>query len=134
MCSQLYYDECFHCKTRIAASEFITIDDPDLTPPGPRTYHSDHFFCAECGDPFVDPKSLAKGREYTEALPYIAVKGYAYCEKCDLRKFRPRCASARCNKAPIAADWLEAGGKKWHEDCFRCVVSAWVGLWRPDWD
>lgn len=46
---------------------FITLDDPGLG--GTRMYHEQHFFCAECGDPFLAPKqeqrktrTLADGR------------------------------------------------------------------------
>lgn len=46
---------------------FITLDDPGLG--GKRMYHEQHFFCAECGDPFLTPKqeerrtrTLADGR------------------------------------------------------------------------
>ncbi|KAG8832613.1 hypothetical protein FRC17_001015 [Serendipita sp. 399] len=39
---------------------FITIDDEGL---GKRTYHEQHFFCAECGDPFLTPKQQRKTRQ-----------------------------------------------------------------------
>jgi hypothetical protein len=38
---------------------FITLDDDVL---GKRTYHEQHFFCAECGDPFLAPKQERKTR------------------------------------------------------------------------
>lgn len=123
---QHYAEKCFHCKTPIADSEYINISDPLLLPPTAiRTYHATHFFCANCGDPFVDPSSLAKGKEYTLAKPYLVHKGYAYCEGCDLRMYKPKCV--RCKKG-IAADWIEAGEQKYHEACFKCVVSRVVLL------
>ncbi|KAI5474192.1 zinc finger, LIM-type protein [Pseudohyphozyma bogoriensis] len=77
---------CFHCKTPIADSSYLTITDARLLPatPATRTYHALHFFCADCGDPFVDPKSLspAKSKEEAKASPYMVHKGHAYCERC----------------------------------------------------
>jgi hypothetical protein len=53
---------------------FITLDDPGLG--GKRMYHEQHFFCAECGDPFLAPKQeqrqtrmLADGRLEGESAP-----------------------------------------------------------------
>ncbi|KAJ3508116.1 hypothetical protein NLJ89_g5932 [Agrocybe chaxingu] len=45
---------CYSCKTAIIEEQFISLDDPAL---GKRTYHTQHFFCAECGDPFLDPST-----------------------------------------------------------------------------
>ncbi|KIR32036.1 LIM domain-containing protein [Cryptococcus deuterogattii MMRL2647] len=64
-CHLDYHDKfahhCHHCKTPIVESRFITLDDEIL---GQRYYHELHFFCSECGDPFLDPsKSSAPGTE-----------------------------------------------------------------------
>lgn len=120
---QHYAEKCYHCKTPIAESEYINIADPRLLPPTPlRTYHATHFFCAACGDPFVDPTSLARGKEHTLAKPYIVHKGYAYCQGCDLRVYKPKCVG--CAQG-IAGDFLETNeGSKWHEGCFCCVVRS----------
>ncbi|KAM0752440.1 hypothetical protein T439DRAFT_379500 [Meredithblackwellia eburnea MCA 4105] len=117
---ELFASVCFQCKTPIADQEYLTITDPSLHPPvGTRTYHALHFFCADCGDPFVDPKSLAKGREGTLADPYMVHEGYAYCFKCDVRLWKPKCSKG-CKKG-IGGDWVEALGAKWHPECFCCV-------------
>ncbi|KAG6890254.1 hypothetical protein C0992_002663 [Termitomyces sp. T32_za158] len=44
--------KCYSCKTPIYEERFISLDDPAL---GKRAYHEQHFFCAECGDPFLAP-------------------------------------------------------------------------------
>ena len=51
---QQFAPRCYHCETAIVDERFITLDDPEL---GKRTYHEQHFFCAECGDPFLPPAS-----------------------------------------------------------------------------
>ncbi|KAK4048294.1 hypothetical protein OIV83_004815 [Microbotryomycetes sp. JL201] len=116
-----FVDQCYHCKTPIADAEFIKIQDPLLLPPFPvRTYHALHFFCSDCGDPFVDPTLLAKGQlQHTLAKPYIVHKGYAYCEECDIKLYRPKCRG--CRKG-VRDEWveLEAGQVVFHPDCFVC--------------
>lgn len=47
------------------------MDDPAL---GKRTYHEQHFFCAECGDPFLAP-SPAKSRTRGAGSSPIAAGG-----------------------------------------------------------
>ncbi|QRV90859.1 paxillin [Ceratobasidium sp. AG-Ba] len=58
-CHLDYHDRfaprCYHCKTAIVDERFIALDDPALG--GQRYYHELHFFCAECGDPFLDPNA-----------------------------------------------------------------------------
>lgn len=44
---------------------FITLDDDAL---GKRTYHEQHFFCAECGDPFLTPKQERKTRQLENGM------------------------------------------------------------------
>lgn len=120
---------CFQCKTPIADEDYLTISDPTLLPSVPtRTYHALHFFCASCGDPFVDPKSLARGREGTLADPYMVHDGYAYCQRCDVRLWKPKCKG--CKKG-IGGDWVEAVGGVWHPECFSCVVSYFPFVLSP---
>lgn len=49
--------------------------------------------------------------------------GYPYCQKCDLRMFKPKCFG--CKKG-IVDDYAETGEGKWHLDCFTCCVSLYV--------
>jgi len=59
LCLQNFAPKCYHCKTSIVEERFISLDDPAL---GKRTYHEQHFFCAECGDPFLTPTIGEPGR------------------------------------------------------------------------
>lgn len=105
---------------------FITLDDPIL---GQRFYHELHFFCSECGDPFLDPsRSSAPGTERTrstdaeeeETNAFVIQKGHPYCERCHLRLHKPKCKGCR---KPIPDMAVEAMGGKWHQECFVCEVG-----------
>ncbi|WFD41534.1 hypothetical protein MPSI1_000165 [Malassezia psittaci] len=50
---ELFARRCYYCQTPIVDERFVTVDDACL---GQRSYHELHFFCAGCGDPFLDPK------------------------------------------------------------------------------
>lgn len=145
-CGLCYYEthapKCWHCQTPIYDSRFISLDDPAL---GKRTYHEQHFFCSECGDPFLSPSSASRlnksvwnrggdkggGGEvsfsgdgtysYTEddEVGFTVYKGYPYCEACHVRLRLPKCK--RCKK-PLRedVDAIEALGGKWCWECFRC--------------
>ncbi|KIY64586.1 hypothetical protein CYLTODRAFT_401620 [Cylindrobasidium torrendii FP15055 ss-10] len=104
---------CSHCRTPIIDEEYISLDEPGLG--GQRNYHAQHFFCAECGDPFLEP-----GQELSSA-EYIIHKGYPYCEACHVRLRMPLCRRNGCGKR--IREWegaIEAMGGKWCEGCFRC--------------
>ncbi|KIL00330.1 hypothetical protein PAXRUDRAFT_73537, partial [Paxillus rubicundulus Ve08.2h10] len=121
---------CFHCKTAIIDERFITLDDPAL---GKRTYHEQHFFCAECGDPFLAPASpaLPGGAQRTGELNvtgdgefadddvgFTVYKGHPYCEACHVRLRMPKCKG--CKKSiRDGVRAIEALGGKW---CWRCFV------------
>ncbi|KAG8828895.1 hypothetical protein FRB91_001045 [Serendipita sp. 411] len=105
---------------------FITIDDEGL---GTRTYHEQHFFCAECGDPFLTPKQQRKTKQLPNGtltvvdqdddIGFTVYKGHAYCEACHVRLRMPKCK--RCNKSIRPGDQaIEALGGKWCWSCFTC--------------
>lgn len=144
-CPQRFALECHHCHTPIASADYLPIADPAL-PPAPtyrhssiRYYHPLHFFCAGCGDPFIDPVQYESTRAAPppatakqndapdlEAKPYFAHDSHPYCERCDLRIWRPKCPG--CRKGLREEDGFlelpeEEGGGKWHEGCFKCSVS-----------
>ncbi|GAA5996603.1 uncharacterized protein JCM10292_003080 [Rhodotorula paludigena] len=125
--------ECHHCRTPIASADYLPIHDPLLPPradyrhPSTRYYHPLHFFCAGCGDPFVDPTSYellpASSADGLEATPYVAREGHPYCDACDLRMWREKCPG--CGKGLREEDgFLEVEGAKWHEGCFRCSMCT----------
>ncbi|WVW79682.1 hypothetical protein I302_101652 [Kwoniella bestiolae CBS 10118] len=116
---------CHHCQTPIVDPRFVTLNDPIL---GQRYYHELHFFCSECGDPFLDPsKSSAPGtekvregdedEEENETSAFVIQKGHPYCERCHLRLHKPKCKA--CSK-PIPDLAINAMGAKWHKECFVC--------------
>lgn len=125
--------ECHHCRTPIASADYIPVSDPSL-PPRPdyrhhstRYYHPLHFFCAGCGDPFIDPvayESRYATSPPVEARPYVPREGHPYCDSCDLRMWRPKCPG--CKEGLREEDgFLEVeGAGRWHEGCFKCSVRS----------
>ncbi|KLT38307.1 LIM-domain-containing protein [Cutaneotrichosporon oleaginosum] len=126
-CHLDYHDrfahKCHHCRTPIVDARFITLDN-EL---GVRYYHELHFFCSECGDPFLDPsKSSAAGTEHNaegadETSDFVIHKGHPYCERCHVRLHKPRCKACR---APIPDVAVSAMGAKWHTGCFVCATCT----------
>ncbi|KAA1067741.1 hypothetical protein PGT21_015965 [Puccinia graminis f. sp. tritici] len=127
---ELFSLKCYHCNTSINEDSYVSLDDPSLKD-GPRHYHKLHLFCSECGDPFIDPKSLEEQSRISalpnhnqdrmptvnEPKPFVLFNGYPYCEKCDVRLHRPKCFTC---KAPITDDFINALNKLFHSDCFVC--------------
>jgi hypothetical protein len=68
----------------------------------------DHFFCAECGDPFGATTPFVEGSD-----------GYAYCVRCHTRRTSARCRG--CKNQILDEVTVEALGGKWHENCFVCL-------------
>ena len=109
---------------------FITLDDPEL---GKRTYHEQHFFCAECGDPFLPPSTPgAPSRTFAgdgafsaspeDDVGFTVYKGHPYCEACHVRLRMPKCK--KCKKSiRDGMQAVEALGGKWCWECFTCAVS-----------
>lgn len=140
---QTYAPKCYHCKTAIVDERFITLDDPEL---GKRTYHEQHFFCSECGDPFLNPKHHGAGAGTSaggsggggggggltftgdgafedDDVGFTVHNGYPYCEACHVRLRSPKCK--RCRRPIRAGDEaVEALGGKWCWGCFVCAVST----------
>lgn len=125
--TQMFAPRCYHCKTAIVDERFITLDDEAL---GKRTYHEQHFFCAECGDPFLPPSSGSGGLTVTgdgefdldNDVGFTVYKGHPYCEACHVRLRMPKCK--RCKKSiRDGMRAVEALGGKWCWECFVCVVS-----------
>ncbi|KDR80101.1 hypothetical protein GALMADRAFT_222998 [Galerina marginata CBS 339.88] len=116
---------CYTCETAIIEEQFISLDDPGL---GKRAYHTQHFFCAECGDPFLSPSgSLPTDSKGELALSgdgefegFTVYKGHPYCEACHVRLRLPKCK--RCKRSIRDNDEaVEALGGKWCWGCFVCA-------------
>jgi hypothetical protein len=132
---QNFAPRCYHCKTAIIEERFISLDDPAL---GKRTYHEPHFFCAECGDPFLAPSSSdfetdekwsgelalsGDGEFESDNVGFTVYRGHPYCESCHVRLRLPKCK--RCKKSIRDGDRaVEALGGKWCWACFVCEVTC----------
>ncbi|KAJ8515019.1 hypothetical protein ONZ45_g7502 [Pleurotus djamor] len=130
--------KCYSCKTAIIEERFISLDDPAL---GKRTYHEQHFFCAECGDPFLAPSSNKRsGNNDLEVnvsgdgeflldddVGFTVYKGHPYCEACHVRLRMPKCK--KCKKSiRDGMQAVEALGGKWCYECFVCTNDVWSTL------
>lgn len=72
-----------------------------------KTWHTEHFFCVQCGQQFGDDGFHEKD-------------GKPYCRKDYFDMFAPKCAG--CNRA-IMENYISALNSQFHPDCFVCKVS-----------
>lgn len=82
-----------------------------------KTWHTEHFFCAQCGQQF--------GEE-----GFHERDGKAYCRNDYFDMFAPKCSG--CNRS-IMENYISALNAQWHPTCFVCRVS-WLGRrrWKLD--
>lgn len=125
---ELFSRRCYSCQTPIVDERFVTVDDHRLG--GQRTYHELHFFCASCGEPFIDPKdgehddeeqcasSGADGGVRLGGRPFFIHGMHPYCGACHERLRLVRCKAC---KEPITDDAVRALSADWHPDCFVCT-------------
>ncbi|TFY69324.1 hypothetical protein EVG20_g3197, partial [Dentipellis fragilis] len=126
---ELFAPRCYHCKTAIVDERFITLDDPEL---GQRTYHESHFFCSECGDPFLaqtldragkgtgERKFTGDGEFGDDDVGFTVHRGYPYCEACHVRLRSPKCKKCKLSIRG-GQQAVDALGGKWHWECFTCT-------------
>ncbi|GAA5952441.1 hypothetical protein JCM3765_001973 [Sporobolomyces pararoseus] len=132
--------QCYHCHTPISSADYLPIHDPSLPPlkndsnpslasSNTRYYHPLHFFCAGCGDPFLDPVAYERSGEAI-AKPYYVREKHPYCEQCDLRIWREKCPGCKLGLREEDG-YVEIGNegdgeekKKWHEGCFKCSMCS----------
>ncbi|RZC32829.1 paxillin, partial [Asbolus verrucosus] len=69
-----------------------------------KTWHMEHFFCAQCGKQFGE-----EGFHEREGKPY--------CRDDYFDMFAPKCGA--CNRA-IMENYISALNAQWHPDCFVC--------------
>ncbi|XP_031788048.1 leupaxin isoform X1 [Nasonia vitripennis] len=69
-----------------------------------KTWHTEHFFCAQCGNPFGE-----EGFHERDGKPY--------CRQDYFDMFAPKCGG--CNRA-IMENYISALNSQWHPDCFVC--------------
>ncbi|KAJ8395643.1 hypothetical protein AAFF_G00031240 [Aldrovandia affinis] len=91
----LFSPRCFYCNGPILDKVVTALD---------RTWHPDHFFCAQCGA-FFGPEGFHEK------------DGKAYCRKDYFNMFAPKCGG--CARA-ILENYISALNSLWHPECFVC--------------
>ncbi|XP_070502038.1 leupaxin isoform X2 [Chironomus tepperi] len=91
----LFSPRCSYCNGPILDKCVTALD---------KTWHTEHFFCAQCGQQFGD-----EGFHERDGKPY--------CRKDYFDMFAPRCAG--CNQA-IMENYISALNSQFHPDCFVC--------------
>ncbi|WFD24443.1 hypothetical protein MEQU1_003144 [Malassezia equina] len=111
---ELFSRRCYHCQTPIVEERFVTVDAFGES----RAYHELHFFCASCGDPFVEPKDADDTSGSEGSRPFFVHGRHAYCESCYHRLYRPKCHA--CHQ-PVEEEHIAALRAVWHRECFVCT-------------
>ncbi|XP_064163004.1 paxillin-like isoform X1 [Anguilla rostrata] len=91
----LYSPRCHYCNGPILDKVVTALD---------KTWHPDHFFCAQCGA-FFGPEGFHEK------------DGKAYCRKDYFDMFAPKCGG--CVRA-ILENYISALNSLWHPECFVC--------------
>ncbi|XP_075879183.1 paxillin-like isoform X2 [Nelusetta ayraudi] len=92
---QLFSPRCFYCNGPILDKVVTALE---------RTWHPEHFFCAQCGS-FFGPEGFHEK------------DGKAYCRKDYFDMFAPKCGG--CSRA-ILENYISALSSLWHPECFVC--------------
>ncbi|NXX79471.1 PAXI protein, partial [Urocolius indicus] len=91
----LFSPRCYYCNGPILDKVVTALD---------RTWHPEHFFCAQCGA-FFGPEGFHEK------------DGKAYCRKDYFDMFAPKCGG--CTRA-ILENYISALNTLWHPECFVC--------------
>ncbi|XP_072002380.1 paxillin isoform X1 [Engystomops pustulosus] len=91
----LFSPRCYYCNGPILDKVVTALD---------RTWHPEHFFCAQCGA-FFGPEGFHER------------DGKAYCRKDYFDMFAPKCGG--CTHA-ILENYISALNTLWHPECFVC--------------
>jgi LIM domain len=97
---ELYAPRCKHCKTPIIGEHVVALGEH---------WHSGHFFCAECGDPFE------------HGMTHIEKDGYAWCLNCQTKRTERKAPKCKKCRRPVIGLYVQALGGEYHDDCFRCA-------------
>uniref|UniRef100_A0A3B3ZXD7 LIM zinc-binding domain-containing protein n=1 Tax=Periophthalmus magnuspinnatus TaxID=409849 RepID=A0A3B3ZXD7_9GOBI len=92
---QLFSPRCHYCNGPILDKVVTALD---------KTWHPEHFFCAQCGD-FFGPDGFHEK------------DGKAFCMKDYFEMFAPKCGG--CSRA-ILENYISALNALWHPECFVC--------------
>ncbi|XP_055836678.1 leupaxin isoform X2 [Episyrphus balteatus] len=91
----LFSPRCAYCNGAILDKCVTALD---------KTWHTEHFFCAQCGQQFGED-----GFHERDGKPYCRTDYY--------EMFAPKCNG--CNRA-IMENYISALNSQWHPDCFVC--------------
>ncbi|XP_073717085.1 paxillin a isoform X4 [Misgurnus anguillicaudatus] len=91
----LFSPRCHYCNGPILDKVVTALD---------KTWHPEHFFCAQCGS-FFGPDGFHEK------------EGKAYCRKDYFDMFAPKCGG--CARA-ILENYISALSSLWHPECFVC--------------
>lgn len=91
----LFSPRCHYCNGPILDKVVTALD---------KTWHPEHFFCAQCGD-FFGPEGFHEK------------DGKAFCRKDYFDMFAPKCGG--CSRA-ILENYISALNALWHPECFVC--------------
>ncbi|XP_043094522.1 paxillin a [Puntigrus tetrazona] len=91
----LFSPRCYYCNGPILDRVVTALD---------KTWHPEHFFCAQCGS-FFGPEGFHEK------------EGKAYCRKDYFDMFAPKCGG--CARA-ILENYISALNALWHPECFVC--------------
>ncbi|XP_038648718.1 paxillin a isoform X7 [Scyliorhinus canicula] len=91
----LFSPRCYYCNGPILDKVVTALD---------KTWHPEHFFCAQCGA-FFGPDGFHEK------------DGKAYCRKDYFDMFAPKCGG--CARA-ILENYISALNSLWHPECFVC--------------
>ncbi|XP_005179158.1 leupaxin isoform X1 [Musca domestica] len=91
----LFSPRCAYCNGAILDKCVTALD---------KTWHTEHFFCAQCGQQFGED-----GFHERDGKPY--------CRNDYFDMFAPKCNG--CNRA-IMENYISALNSQWHPDCFVC--------------
>ncbi|KAF7208312.1 paxillin a isoform X2 [Nothobranchius furzeri] len=91
----LFSPRCHYCNGPILDKVVTALD---------KTWHPDHFFCAQCGA-FFGPEGFHEK------------DGKAFCRKDYFDMFAPKCGG--CTRA-ILENYISALNSLWHPECFVC--------------
>lgn len=96
---------CAYCKKPIDSGKWFKV--------GGKTYHYNHFKCANCGQPI--------GEQI-----YVEHEGRYYDSTCYVQQFSKRCAY--CNEPMM--EWVTVNGVNYHDSCYtdhvadRCAICG----------
>ncbi|CAN7985124.1 unnamed protein product [Ixodes hexagonus] len=91
----IFSPRCAYCNGPILDKCVTALD---------KTWHPEHFFCAQCGKQFGEGGFHEKD-------------GKPYCKEDYFELFAPKCGG--CNR-PITENYISALNGQWHPECFVC--------------